>query len=72
MVLDFYQEGTCHIWIATDNGLLVKQEEDIFRHFGTVDGLLSNSACRIIEKDDYLYISGREGIQRLPNQSYLV
>ncbi len=69
VIIDFYQDRTSNIWIATrDSGIFCRQKSTgIFRRYDMENGLSNNATCRIesSHNDQVLWISTHNGLSRL-------
>ncbi len=64
VILDFYEDSEGDLWMATDVGLLLKQNEE-FNLFDVSHGFYSNSIYRIVAEGTNLWLSGSDGIQHI-------
>lgn len=62
VILDFFEDPEGDLWIATDIGLLLKQNEE-FKLFDVSHGFHSNTIYRMVSDGENLWLSGTNGIQ---------
>lgn len=74
-VTSLYRDRRQRLWVGTDGGGLHQAVRDArgnvgFRHWGSREGLISDSLMAIVEDDDgSLWLSAREGLTRLDPDS---